>query len=107
MAQVCGVLNAATGRLVALIAKALASGAWQQGGVCSPGHWVAWQCGLSSAHARSLVTMANRLGELPVTRAALRREASARTRHEWCAAMPRPAWTPRWRGSPSGPPSAS
>jgi len=71
MAEVCGVLNAATGRLVALIAKAVATGAWQQGGICSPGHWVAWQCGLSPARARSLVSMANRLGGLPATRAAL------------------------------------
>jgi hypothetical protein len=71
MAQVCGVLNAATGRLVALIAKALATGAWQQTGICSPVHWVAWQCGVSPAHARSLVSMANRLGELPAIRAAL------------------------------------
>jgi len=71
MAQVCGVLNAATGRLVALIAKALATGARQQAGICSPGHWVAWRCGLAPARARSLVSMANRLGELPATRAAL------------------------------------
>ena len=54
MAQVCGVLNAATGRLVALIAKALATGARQQAGICSPGHWVAWRCGLAPARARSL-----------------------------------------------------
>jgi len=72
MAKVCGVLNAATGQLVSLVAKVVATGAWQQAGICSPGHYVAWQCGLSPARARSLVSMANRLDELPATGAALR-----------------------------------
>ena len=32
--------------------------------------WVAWQCGVSPARAKSLVAMARRRGELPVTSAA-------------------------------------
>ena len=47
IAEVCGVLNAATGRLVDLIAKVLATDAWTGAGIRSPEHWVAWQCGVS------------------------------------------------------------
>ncbi len=35
-------------------------------------HWVTWRCGVSTARARSLVRMAERLAELPVTFAAFR-----------------------------------
>jgi hypothetical protein len=71
MAEVCGVLNAANGRLVALIAEVLAAGAWQGAGIRSAAHWVAWRCGVSPRRAHTLVAMARRLAELPVTRAAL------------------------------------
>ncbi|MDQ4068890.1 MAG: HNH endonuclease [Actinomycetota bacterium] len=71
IAQVCGVLNAATGRLVDLIAGVLETESWQGCGIRSASHWVAWKCGVSPARARSLVLMARRLGELPETRAAL------------------------------------
>ena len=68
MAQVCGVLNASTGRLVALVAQALDSGAYQQAGIHSPEQWVGWKCGVSRGRARRLVAMARRLGELPATK---------------------------------------
>ena len=71
IADVCGLLNAATGRLVELIAKVIETGAWQGWGIRSAEQWVAWKCGVSPARARSLVAMARRLGELPETRAAL------------------------------------
>src|SRR5436305_7147292 len=71
MAQVCGVLNASTGRLVALVARALDSGAYQQAGIHSPEQWVSWKCGVSAGRARRLVAMARRLGELPTTRESL------------------------------------
>ncbi len=71
MAQVCGTINMATGRLVSLIAKVLATGAWEGWGIRSPEQWVSWKCGVSSARARKLVTMARRLPELPATRGAL------------------------------------
>ncbi len=70
MAEVCGLLNAATGRLVGLIAQVLATEAWQGVGIRSPEQWVAWQCGTSRRRAQALVGMARRLGELPQTRAA-------------------------------------
>lgn len=71
VALACGVLNAATGRLVALITKMLAMEGDATGGTLSAEQWVTWKCGTSPAHSRALVAMARRLGELPVTRAAL------------------------------------
>lgn len=69
-AQVCGVMNAAAGRLVSLIALVLESESWQGAGIHSPSQWVAWKCGVSPARARELVLMARRLQELPETPAA-------------------------------------
>ncbi len=71
LAQVCGVLNATTGRLVALVARALDSGAYQQAGIHSPEQWVSWKAGVSRGRARRLVAMARRLSELPKTRECL------------------------------------
>jgi hypothetical protein len=71
MAEACGVLNAAAGRLVEVIAKVLHTGVWQVAGICSAAQWVAWQCGVSPGHAAALVAMARRRSELPVTMAAL------------------------------------
>ena len=70
VAQVCGVANAAAGRLVALIADVLATGSWEGADILSPAHWVGWKCGVSPNRARRLVSMARRLHELPETRAA-------------------------------------
>ena len=70
MAHVCGLMNAATGRLVRLIARVLETEAWQGAGIRSASQWVAWKCGVSPARARSLVLMARRLSELPETRTA-------------------------------------
>jgi hypothetical protein len=70
IARTCGVLNAASGRLVGLIAEVLESEAWQGAGIHSPAQWVAWQCGVSSARARFLVAMARRRSELAATSAA-------------------------------------
>ncbi|HVF13822.1 MAG TPA: DUF222 domain-containing protein [Acidimicrobiales bacterium] len=71
IAQVCGVMNAAVGRLVRLIAEVLAAGAWEGAGIRSAHQWVAWKCGVSTGRARRLVAMARRLGELPETKAAM------------------------------------
>jgi hypothetical protein len=65
MASLCGIVNAATGRLVSLVAQALETGAWEQSGIRSPSHWVAWKCGLSASRARRIVSMAKRVAELP------------------------------------------
>jgi len=70
MAEACGVLHAATARLVALIARVLETKAWQGFGIRSPQQWVAWRCGVSPHRAHTLVAMARRLGELPETQAA-------------------------------------
>ena len=70
IAGVCGLMNATAARLVALIAQVLEAGTWQVAGIHSPSQWVAWQCGVSPARARSLLSMARRLGELPLTSAA-------------------------------------
>src|SRR5215217_5150502 len=67
IAETCGLLNAITGRLVSLVARVLESGCWQVEGIHSPTQWVAWQCGVSPARARSLLSMARRRAELPVT----------------------------------------
>ena len=71
IAEVCGLLNAATGRLVSLIGRVLGTEAWQGAGINSPEHWVMWQCGVSRARAKTLVAMARHLPELAETRAAL------------------------------------
>ncbi len=71
LAEVCGLLNAATGRLVALVGQVLATGAWEGFGIRCPEQWVQWQCGVSRRRAKTLVGMARRLPELPETRGAL------------------------------------
>jgi Domain of unknown function (DUF222)/HNH endonuclease len=71
LAEVCGELNAAHGRLVGWVAEALASGCWEGAGIHSCEQWVAWQTGLSPGRARQVVQIARRWGELPETVAAL------------------------------------
>jgi hypothetical protein len=70
IAQICGVLNAVTARLVSLLARVVEIGSWQVSGIHNPTQWVAWQCGVSPARARSLLAMAKRRAELPDTMAA-------------------------------------
>ncbi|HJV09735.1 MAG TPA: DUF222 domain-containing protein [Acidimicrobiales bacterium] len=70
IAEVCGVMNAATARLVRLIGEVLETESWQGWGVRSASQWVAWKCGVSPARARSLVLIARRVNELPETAAA-------------------------------------
>ena len=70
LAEVVGLLNAATARLTALVAEALRTGVWEQAGIRSPEHWLAWKAGVSGARAARLVAMARRRLELPVTTAA-------------------------------------
>src|SRR5215213_2989350 len=52
IAEVCGMLNVATGRLVSLIAKVLDTEEWAGAGIRSPEQWVAWKCGVSLGRAR-------------------------------------------------------
>ncbi|MBA3268499.1 MAG: DUF222 domain-containing protein, partial [Acidimicrobiia bacterium] len=71
IAETCGILNVATGWLVSLIGRVLATESYAGSGIRSPEQWVAWKCGVSLGRARSLVAMARRLRELPETRSAL------------------------------------
>ncbi len=71
IAEQCGILNVATGRLVSLIGRVLATESYAGAGIRSPEQWVAWKCGASIGRARSLVAMARRLPGLPETRSAL------------------------------------
>ncbi len=71
IAEQCGILNVATGRLVSLIGRVLATGSYAGAGIRSPEQWVAWKCGVSIGRARVLVNMARRLPELAETRSAL------------------------------------
>lgn len=70
VAAVAGLLHATTAKLVELVAAALASGAWEQAGIRSPAHWLAWQSGLSLGRSRRIVRMARRREELPATTSA-------------------------------------
>ncbi len=72
LAELAGVINAAQGQVVSLVATALAEGLWAQPGIHSPGQWLAWQLGLSSASARRIVGLARRAEELPETIASIR-----------------------------------
>jgi hypothetical protein len=65
VAELMGIINAATADLVDVIAEVLASGAWEGWGIRSPEHWVTWRCGVSPARARRLVALARRVAELP------------------------------------------
>lgn len=66
-----GVINSAFGELVAAIGPVVADEVGLGPGVHTPAAWVAWRTGLSPAHARNLVRLAERAEELPVATAAL------------------------------------
>ncbi len=70
IAVLCGHLNVLHSQLVDTIVEALDGDLWQQWGIRSPDHWLAWQTGLSPARARQLVDTARRARELPATFAA-------------------------------------
>ena len=66
VAELMGVINAATAELVRVIAEVDAAGTWKGDGIRSLEHWVAWHCGMSGARAARLVHMARRREELPL-----------------------------------------
>jgi len=69
LAEVCGVLNVAHARLVALTAQALDQNLWQGWGIRSVEHWLCWQAGVSPSRASQIVAVARRYDELPATMA--------------------------------------
>jgi len=72
VSKVMGVINAAHGRLVDLLGEALDDELWKVWGIHSPGHWLAWQAGMSTGRAAAIAKVAERRGELPSAVAALR-----------------------------------
>lgn len=70
LAGASGLLHATTAKIVEITAEALATAAWEQAGIRSPSHWLAWQTGLSLKRCKRLVRIATRAAELPVTTAA-------------------------------------
>ena len=70
MADLCGHLNVLHAQLVQTVVEAIDGDLWMQSGIKSVEHWLAWQTGLSPAHAKQLVDTARRCAELPVTFAA-------------------------------------
>jgi Domain of unknown function (DUF222) len=70
MADLCGHLNVLHAQLVDAVVESLDEGLWDQWGIRSPEHWLAWQTGLTPARSRQLVEVARRKTELPVTFAA-------------------------------------
>src|SRR5688572_16659675 len=60
-----GAINLATAQVVTVVEQAIGDGLWAGAGARSIEHWVCFQTGVSAAHAKRLVTMARRRGELP------------------------------------------
>lgn len=65
-------LNAATYRLLMLIAEFDARGGWGGAGLKSCAHWLNWKCGIALGAAREKVRVAHALKDLPLISAALR-----------------------------------
>ena len=70
VAEIMGVLNAATAELVSVLAEVLEAEAWAGYGFRSPEQWVTVKAGVSPGRAQSLVAMARRLQELPAVASA-------------------------------------
>ncbi|CAN5775943.1 HNH endonuclease signature motif containing protein [soil metagenome] len=71
IAGVMGVINAANGRLVELVADGIDRALWNGWGILSPSHWSSWQAGMTKSRADGVIALASRRAELPVTIAAL------------------------------------
>ncbi len=65
-----GHINAATYRMLKLIAEFDNREGWNGHGVKSCAHWLSWKCGISMGAAREKVRVAHRLAELPKINAA-------------------------------------
>jgi len=69
LASLCGAVNASYARLVAIVAGSLVDESWAIAGIRSPEHWLSMRAGLSHFHARQVVAVARRHGELPAVMA--------------------------------------
>ncbi|HEV7172582.1 DUF222 domain-containing protein [Pedococcus sp.] len=72
-AEVAGRLNRAHGELVEIATQVIEGGHWGDSGFRSAEHYLVVRAGLSPAHARDVVAVAQRRVELPDARVALRR----------------------------------
>src|SRR6476661_4735230 len=70
-AEVAGRLNRAQGELVDLAAEVIDGKHWGDGGFRSPEHYFVVRAGLSPAHARDVVAVARRRGELSTVAASV------------------------------------
>ncbi len=69
LATLCGVLNQTHGRLVVIVAEALADESWAIAGIRSPEHWLMMRAGLSRHNAGQIVAVARRCAEPPTVMA--------------------------------------
>ena len=67
LAEICGHLNVLHEQMVTVTREALETEVWHGHGITSASHWLAWQTGLSPERAKSIVEIADRQTELPVT----------------------------------------
>ena len=65
IAELAGTLNVVNARLVALVEHALETGEWRGARIHRPAQWLAWRMGLSAAHARQIVAVAERRSSFP------------------------------------------
>ncbi|MCJ7558892.1 MAG: HNH endonuclease [Gammaproteobacteria bacterium] len=63
--ELCGVIYAATYRLLVLIREFDEQGYWQSEGLCSCAHWLNFKCGIGMNAAREKVRVAHALKNLP------------------------------------------
>ncbi|MFW6040138.1 MAG: DUF222 domain-containing protein [Gemmatimonadota bacterium] len=71
IARLSAHIEAATGRLLALIRAFDASGEWHEQGFTNCARWLSWRTGIGPSAARERVRVARALGELPALSAAL------------------------------------
>jgi hypothetical protein len=72
IADICGVLNVAHGRLVELVSGVIEAELWKGWGIRSVEHWLTIRAGLSRSQANRIVATARREADLPVTMERLR-----------------------------------
>jgi hypothetical protein len=93
LADLAGVLNATTARLVGLVERALEAGVTSEAGMKTPAQWLAWKTGMSSEHAGQIVRIAQRRSEMPlIFEAFARGEVSA---DQVSVLIKAPAWAER------------
>lgn len=76
IAELSGVINAAGAAMVEMVVESVVDAdLWSGVGLRSPAHWLSWRAGVSTATARRVVDIAERVGELPALGQALREGA--------------------------------